>query len=127
MNPDVPRSRQRSGVLQGPGGTLRMQAPRWRVLADVRAEHVGEPTAARRRKPDCSAVAHAGDPAEIEAASADLGADVSRKMVASLTPVEAGTAVDPAPFWRRIRAELRQQSRAAGCEFAALVRQDQMS
>lgn len=65
----------------------------------------------------------------LEAATADLGTDEARDVIAPLAPVEAGPAINPATagLGRQRRAKARQQTRAAVGELAAVVAQNDMA
>src|SRR5689334_15148447 len=91
------------------------QQPRSRVVRPLHAEGLAEPSPPLAREPQRAGVAHPCQPDPLEAAAADLGADVAGDVIAPLAPVEAGPAIDAALIGlRRERgAEARQKPRAA--------------
>src|SRR5262245_48056312 len=87
------------------------KCPRPRVIDQLHTERFGQPNPPLRREPQRAGVARAREPAALEAAAADLGADEARDVIAPLAPVEAGPAIDAAAVGLRgeRRAEARQK------------------
>src|SRR5262245_9382544 len=83
----------RLGLLQFPpnaGGARRRLGP----AVERDPEGIAQPGASALGQPQRPAVAQPCDPAEFEAAAANLGADMAGDVVAALAPVETGSAVD---------------------------------
>src|ERR1051325_3692122 len=83
--------------------------PRRRVAGPLHTEGLSQAAPPLGRQPQRASVAHPRQPAALEAAAAELGADVARDVTAPLAPVEAGPAIDAAA-----RALRRQRGAAAG-------------
>src|SRR5216684_6755575 len=94
-----------------------------------KAEHLGEAAPAGRRDDERAAVAHALEPAKVEAACGERGAHRAGEMRPPLGPVEARPAEGAAALLRRgeVEAELGEEIDAALGDLAALVGEHDMA
>src|SRR5215469_11770474 len=75
----------------------------------LNTESLGQASAPGGRELQRAGVTHAGEPSAFEAAAANLGADVTRDVIAPLAPVETRPAIDPAVL--RFRHERGTEAR----------------
>src|SRR5437764_11435897 len=91
----------------------------------LNTESLSQAAPPHRSQPQRAGVAHASEPSALEAATANLGADEARDVIAPLAPVETRPAIDTAiiRFRRGRDTEALQQPGAAVGQLAAIVGQ----
>src|SRR6185312_11676887 len=99
------------------------------MASERKAEHLGETAPTRGRDHQRAAVAHALEPAHVEAAPGERRADRAREVRPPLGPIEARPAEGalPLPHRREVDAEPAEEIDAGGGDLAAVIAEHDMA